>query len=74
MNKLAQIMHDPAGRLGLVLGLVGGCTTIVLSKVSKAIFFPHPSRSQPRNTGCRTVRLVSYPRRATGYIALASGC
>ncbi len=74
MNTLVQIAHDPAGRLGIILGLVGGCAAIVLSKVGKAVLFPPLSRSRARITGYRTVRHITYPRRPTTYMGLASGC
>jgi hypothetical protein len=70
MNRVTQILHDPAGRLGLVLGVVGGCTAIVLSRVSKTILLQPHSRSRRR----RARRHVTYPRRQATYITLASGC
>jgi hypothetical protein len=36
MNRLAQIMHDHAGRVGFGLGALAGCFAIVLSLLGKA--------------------------------------
>ncbi len=74
MNRLDHITHDPAGRHGLVIGLVGGCTAMVLSKIGKAILFPNLSRSRTSSSGCRSVRHVTYPRRLTDHIERSTGC
>ncbi len=74
MNRLEHITHDPAGRHGLVIGLAGGCTAMVLSKIGKAIFFPHLSRSRTRLSASRPLRHVTYPRQRTEYIELSTGC
>jgi hypothetical protein len=69
MNKLKHLTHDHAGRLGLVIGLVGGCTAIVLSKVGMA----NLSGARRRN-GSRLHRHVTYPRRVTVAMGYSAGC
>ncbi len=74
MNTLEHITHDPVGRLGLALGLLGGCAIIALSKVGKAILFPERSRSRTSISAGRSLRHVTYSRRLTDNIGHSTGC
>ena len=70
MNRLGQIMHDHAGRLGFGLGVLAGCFAIVLSILGKATPFP-----AYRSHGTRRLhRHVSYPRPLTNAIEHSTGC
>ncbi len=39
MNKLRQMMHHPAGRIGLTVGLTIGFIAAVMGEGSKALMF-----------------------------------
>jgi hypothetical protein len=70
MNRLAQILHDHAGRLGFGLGVLAGCFAMVLSILGKPILCP-PSTSH-RTPQLR--RHVRYPRPLTTTSAPSTGC
>ncbi len=74
MNMLEHIKHDSAGRLGLALGVLGGCVVIVLSKVGKPLLFPDRPRSRTSIRAGRSLRHVTYPRQPTDHIWHSTGC
>jgi hypothetical protein len=39
MNKLQQMLHHPAGRIGLTMGLALGFIAAVMGEASKALLF-----------------------------------
>ncbi|HEX6555560.1 MAG TPA: hypothetical protein VF026_22555 [Ktedonobacteraceae bacterium] len=39
MNTLQQVIHHPAGRIGLTLGLTVGLIAAISGEASKALFF-----------------------------------
>lgn len=67
MNRFQQITHDHAGRLGIMLGFVGGCAAVLLSSVGKVMLF---KRQHPR----RSRRHVTYPKRVRVNMMASAGC
>jgi hypothetical protein len=67
MNRFQQITHDHAGRLGIILGFVGGCAAVLLSTAGKVMLFQrhHPRRSR---------RHVTYPERVSVNVMASAGC
>ncbi len=39
MNKVQRVLHHPAGRVGLTVGLAIGLIAAVMGEASKALFF-----------------------------------